>query len=135
LSAPPLPPPDTFDFLPPLYSLLRRLQQPSGLDPQPGTQDASHTGLPGGSPQQLERVSSSGGGGKLDISNLETAASAVRLKIVKARHIVENMPDVDRTVEEQEDEIRELEVRVKRQRAMLKKLGVDLDGQQKTGGT
>ena len=134
LTAPPLPPPDTFDFLPPLYGLLRRLQQPSGLEAPTGAQDASGTNLPEGSPQQLERVTS-GASSKLEISNLDTAASAVRLKIQKAKQVVANMPDVERTVEEQEEEIAELEVRVERQRAMLKKLGVDLDAQQKQDGT
>lgn len=134
LSAPRLPPPDTFDFLPPLYGLLRRLQQPSGIDVPSGAQDGSGTALPEGSQQQLERVAS-GGSGKLDISNLDTAASAIRLKIQKAKHIVANMPDAKRTVEEQEEEVAELEVRVERQRAMLRKLGVDLEAQQRADGT
>lgn len=45
------------------------------------------------------------------------------------------MPDVERTVEEQEEEIAQLELRVERQKAMLKKLGVDLEAQQKADGT
>jgi uncharacterized coiled-coil protein SlyX len=59
----------------------------------------------------------------------------VRLKIQKAKAVVANMPDVERTVEEQEEEIAELELRVERQRAMLRKLGVDLDAQQKSTAT
>lgn len=129
LSAPPLPPADTFDFLPQLYALLRRLQQPSGIEPPPA-QDGSANAQ---GESSLERVKSSEEG-KLDISNLDTAASSIRLKIQKAKQIVANMPDVERTVEEQEEEIAELEVRVERQRAMLKRLGVDLDAPQKTDG-
>ena len=131
---PPLPPADTFDFLPPLYSLLRRLQQPSGIEAPPAGQDGNGNAQTDGSPSRLERVKSSEEG-KLDISNLDTAASAIRLKIQKAKQVVANMPDVERTVEEQEEEIAQLELRVERQKAMLKKLGVDLEAQQKADGT
>jgi predicted RNase H-like nuclease (RuvC/YqgF family) len=74
----------------------------------------------------LERSKSSDDS-KLDISNLDTAASATRLKIQKAKNLVKDMPDIDRTVEDQQDEIEELELRVKRQKAMLSRLGVHLD--------
>ncbi|KIW00397.1 uncharacterized protein PV09_08106 [Verruconis gallopava] len=127
LSTPTLPPPDTFDFLPPLYGLLRRLQQPSGIEAPVGAQDGNSAALPEGSPsQQLERTVS-GGSGKLELSHLDAAASAIRLKIQKARQLVANMPDIERTVEEQEEELAELESRVTRQRAMLAKLGVNLE--------
>lgn len=134
LTAPPLPPPDTFDFLPPLYALLRRLQQPSGIEAPSGPPDGSGAALPEGSPQQLERVAS-GGSGKLELHDLGSAASAIRLKIQKARQVVADMPDVERTVEDQEEEIAELETRVERQKAMLRKLGVSLDVQEIADGT
>lgn len=115
-----LPPADTFDFLPPLYALLRRLQQPSGLElPSEGA--------------TLERTKSGDDHSKLDIANLDTAASAIRRKIQKAKGIVKEMPDSDRTVEEQQEDIGELELRVKRQKSMLMRLGVDLDTSKANG--
>jgi hypothetical protein len=45
------------------------------------------------------------------------------------------MPDVERTVEEQEEEIAGLELRVERQRAMLRNLGVNLDARAKPKAT
>jgi DNA repair ATPase RecN len=105
------------------------LQQPSGID-------APSTTLPEASPEQLERVSTSGSGnGKLELHSLGSAASEIRLKIQKARQIVAGMVDVDRTVEEQEEEIQELETRIERQRAMLRKLGVNVDALEGGSGT
>jgi hypothetical protein len=110
------------------------LQQPSGIEAPAGAQDGSGAALPEGSPQQFERVASSGNG-KLELHDLGSATSAIRLKIQKARQIVANMPDVERTVEEQDEEISELETRVERQKAMLRKLGVNLDAQEGGDGT
>lgn len=121
-----LAPPDTFDFLPALYALLRSLQQPSGIDAPAGAQDSSSAALPEGSLQQLERVAS-GANGKVELHDLGSAASTIRLKIQRARQTIASMPDIGRTVEEQAEEIAELEHRVEKQKAMLRKLGVRYD--------
>jgi len=49
-------------------------------------------------------------------------ASSIRSRIRRARAAVEALPDVDRTVEEQEDEIKLLQERITKQTAVLKGL-------------
>ena len=87
------------------------MQQPSGLAEDP---TLPHEGL--------ERVAS--GSGKLELHELTVAANAIRLKIQKARSTVKELPDLERSVEEQDEELGELEERIEKQRAMLGKLGV-----------
>ncbi len=55
--------------------------------------------------------------------DLSIAASAVKIKIQKARVAVAGLPDVERTTEAQESEIGELEEEVERLRGVLKELG------------
>lgn len=59
----------------------------------------------------------------LSPKDLSIAASAVKIKIQRARVTVAGLPDVERTFEEQEIEIRELEGEVDRLRGVLKELG------------
>ncbi|KAL1967589.1 hypothetical protein VTN77DRAFT_3104 [Rasamsonia byssochlamydoides] len=59
----------------------------------------------------------------LDIKDLPTAASAVKIRIQKARAVIDSLPDVSRTVEEQEQEIAELEERIGRLRAVIAEFG------------
>ncbi|MCJ1375882.1 hypothetical protein MMC20_007120 [Loxospora ochrophaea] len=80
-----LPPPQTFDILPPLHALLGRL-----LPPPDSTSSA-----PALSPKDLA-----------------TEAAAIKIKIQKARAAVQGLPDVERTIEEQQEEIRELEDKI-----------------------
>lgn len=47
----------------------------------------------------------------------------MKIKIQKARAAVEGLPDVERTVEEQEDEILELEREVERLKGAVRRLG------------
>lgn len=81
-----LPPPQTFDIIPPLSRLLSRLLT-NPLDPnvQPS----------------------------LSPKDLATEVATIKLKIQKARTAVEGLPDIDRTIEEQEAEIRELKGRIR----------------------
>jgi hypothetical protein len=58
----------------------------------------------------------------LDIGHLDGAANPIRVKIGKAKTLIGQLGDIDRTVDEQEEEIEELEARVKQQLASLKKL-------------
>jgi len=97
--APPsIPPPSSFDVLPDLHKLLKRLIEPP-TDPAPA-QD-----------------------GPLDIQHVATAASDIRVKIQKARRAVMALPDIDRTCEDQEDEIEDLEAKIARLKASLAELG------------
>jgi hypothetical protein len=53
----------------------------------------------------------------------EEVLKSIKSKIRAAMRAVEAMPDVDRSIGEQEEEIRILEERVAKQRAVLRDLG------------
>ena len=78
--------------------------------------------------------------GPLEIQHVATAANDIRLKIQKARRAVTALPDMDRTCEDQEDEIEDLEARIARLKASLNELGrpvaqaEDADGDQSMTG-
>lgn len=59
----------------------------------------------------------------LSPKDLTTASSAVRIKIQKARVAVQRLPDINRSVQDQEREIRELEDEVSRLKGVLAALG------------
>lgn len=88
-----LPPPQTFDFVPPLHGLLSRLIVATTEDPATAT--------------------------PLSAKDLVSEASAMKIKIQKARAAVEALSDANRTVQEQEKEIRELEDRIEGLRHVL----------------
>lgn len=104
--APSIPPPSAFDILPDLHKVLKRLLETSAQPPA-----ATPT------PSQLSTD------GPLDIQHVATAANDVRLKIQKARRAVMALPDVDRTCEDQEEEIDDLEDRIASLKASLRELG------------
>ncbi|KAL9033114.1 MAG: hypothetical protein Q9214_007662, partial [Letrouitia sp. 1 TL-2023] len=56
----------------------------------------------------------------LATKDLATAVSAIRLRLEKAKKAVADLPDVERTVEEQEEEIAELEAEVARLQGCLR---------------
>lgn len=107
---PGLPPPSTFDILPDLHKLLTRL-----LD------TPAHPPAPTPTPAQPSAH------GPLDIQHVPTAATDIKLKIQKARRAVMALPDIDRTCEDQQDEIDELEARITRLKAALRELGRPTD--------
>ncbi|QDS71418.1 hypothetical protein FKW77_003330 [Venturia effusa] len=118
----PFPPPETFDFLPLLHVLLRRISVPSGA-PLPNLDGPSVV-------EGAEAASVADSSDKiwdlknhLDIKNLGPAVSHVKVRIQRARVAVRAMPDIDRSVEEQEEEIQELERMIERQRGVLRGLG------------
>jgi hypothetical protein len=55
----------------------------------------------------------------LDIKDLPTEASSIKIRIQKAQAVVECLPDVDRSVDEQETEINELEHRIARLKSVI----------------
>lgn len=92
-----LPPPQVFDILPPLHSLLSRLLLPPPADGLTPSADAT-------SP--------------LSPKDLATAASSITNKIQKARTAVRELPGIEMGIEEQEDAIRELEEESRRLRGV-----------------
>ena len=105
-TAPALPPPATFDILPDLHKLLSRLIATSAQPPAP-----------------IPTPGQPSGDGPLDIQHLATAATELKLKIQKARRAVMALPDIDRTCEDQQEEIEDLEARIARLKATLRGLG------------
>ncbi|MCJ1481258.1 hypothetical protein MMC06_001415 [Schaereria dolodes] len=81
----PLPPPHTFDIIPSLHALLSRL---------------------------LVAPNDGGAGSPLSPKDLSTEAAAIKIKIQKARAAVETLPDIERTVAEQREDIKELQTRI-----------------------
>jgi hypothetical protein len=110
-------------MLPDLHRLLKRILE-TPAQPPPATP----------TPAQLAVE------GPLEIQHVATAANDIRLKIQKARRAVTALPDMDRTCEDQEDEIEDLEARIARLKASLNELGrpvaqaEDADGDQSMTG-
>ena len=58
----------------------------------------------------------------LEIQGLAPAASMLKIKLQKARNAIRTLPDTDRTVEEQQTEINDLERRIQNLQAILRTL-------------
>ncbi|KAF2641632.1 hypothetical protein P280DRAFT_489966 [Massarina eburnea CBS 473.64] len=105
-STPGLPPPSTFDVLPDLHRILSRLliasAQPPAVPQTPGQPPAD-------APLEIDQVAS--------------ATAEVKLKLQRARKAVLDLPDIDRTCEDQEDEIEFLEARIAKLKVSLQRLG------------
>lgn len=145
----PFPPPQTFEIIPPLHGILLRLLSPKPAQAGPSGVSGETAGAPGASvdaqAQHQQAPSSIPGGDNnnpatsqaitevslhdsngippLDVKDLPTATSSVRIRIQKARAVVEALPDVDRSVEEQQEEIAELEDRISRLRSVIADFG------------
>ncbi|BCS03381.1 RNA polymerase II mediator complex middle subunit MED9 [Aspergillus luchuensis] len=107
---------------------------PSGTPGQPQSQQqagAENTNTAG----VLGTVPSAGPGGAeisglgsnsspaLDIKDLPTEVSSIKIRIQKAQAVVENLPDVDRSVADQEEEIEELEDRIAKLKSVIADFG------------
>lgn len=57
---------------------------------------------------------------ELDPKDVAHESSRIRLKMERARVMVSELPDVDRSLEEQKKEIRELEEKIERQRGIMR---------------
>ncbi|KAI1976898.1 hypothetical protein LOZ53_005258 [Ophidiomyces ophidiicola] len=115
----PFPAPQTFDILPPLHALLVRLlstppneQQAAATNPDVSTEPVILS-TPG-----VETTMHS-----LDPRALVTGASAVKIRIQKARSAIEELPDMQRSVEEQEAEIKLLEKKIARLKGVIGDFG------------
>ncbi|KAF3906467.1 hypothetical protein ABW20_dc0106145 [Dactylellina cionopaga] len=96
-SPPTFPPPETFDFIPNTHDLLQRLLPPNSANN--ATQSTSLT--------------------PLEPKDVDAEASRIRIKIQKARAILNDMPDITRSIEQQEEEVKALEEKIRRQREVL----------------
>lgn len=114
---PHLPPPQIFDVLPALHELLARVDRaPADSQQQISSpDDGSKTGDDIGAHYQDQAL--------LEPKELPTEVLAIKAKIRKALREVEKLPGMEWSVEEQEEEIVDLEERIERQKAMLKKFG------------
>lgn len=96
-----LPSPEVFDIVPALHELLSRMLPPTEDLSRP----PSYSNQPTLSPQYLQ-----------------AEASSIRSKIRKAREAVAALPDVDRSIEQQEEEITMLTEKIEKQRRVLRAL-------------
>jgi RNA polymerase II transcription mediator complex subunit 9 len=104
---PPFPSPQTFDILPEIDALVSRLHLPTSTTTDPITSQPINS---------------------LSLKDLPTTIVPIKLKIQKARAAVQALPDVGRTVEEQQREIRALEKRNESLRKRVQELA-ELAGQ------
>ncbi|KAK0113680.1 hypothetical protein ONS95_013928 [Cadophora gregata] len=111
--------PDSIDTLPVLSQILSRLQTPSS------TSGASTAGSPpAASPSQITSST-----GPLGIKDIPAATDGIKHKLQKARGLVKELPDMERSVKEQEEEMMALEERIGKQRKILEQLreaGLDI---------
>lgn len=119
---PPALSPANLDTIPVLTSILTRLQPPtSGATSTPGP---STTPLPssftssGPSSSQLRPDAS----GPLTTKEIPAATDALKHRLQRARVEVARLPGIEMGIQEQEEEIRRLEERVRRQREVLEGL-------------
>lgn len=114
-----LPPPQTFDILPPLHALLSRIPISSLFDTPYLVSSLDSAELQDQGAYHNQEI--------LEIGSLATEAAAIKIRIQKARTAVAALPDVDRTVEEQNVEILELESRVRELRDVMKDMKGDIE--------
>ncbi|KAL4908073.1 hypothetical protein BDW74DRAFT_148541 [Aspergillus multicolor] len=146
----PFPPPQTFDFIPPLHGVILRLLAPNaneagaanggndGTGPDQNQQSTSGVNNGNTNAELLAAVSSSGPGPStaaeiaalgsnllppLEVKKLPTEVSSIKIRIQKAQAVVEGLPDVDRTVAEQEKEIEDLEDKITRLKSVISDFG------------
>jgi predicted RNase H-like nuclease (RuvC/YqgF family) len=111
-----LPPPQTFDILPPLHELLARIDH-STTDP------VSNINLPEQTTSDPEDIGALYSELQpLEPKELPTEVLQIKAKIRKALKELEKLPDMERSVEEQNEEIEALEGRIRRQREMVARL-------------
>ncbi|CRG85672.1 hypothetical protein PISL3812_02704 [Talaromyces islandicus] len=86
----------------------------------PSTQTIQHQ------PSDASLLGTAAAGGvlpPLEAKTLPTAASAIKIRIQKARAVVEKMPGIERSVTEQEEEIEKLEERIARLKSVVAEFG------------
>ncbi|EFW16670.1 hypothetical protein D8B26_001339 [Coccidioides posadasii str. Silveira] len=119
----PFPPPQTFDILPPLHALFVRL-----LSTPPHAQQAAATNPDATSALGESSLLTTAGIDATEMHSLDpraltTGASTVKIRIQKARSAIEELPDINRSVAEQEEEIKHLEQKIARLRDVIQDFG------------
>jgi len=114
---PPFPSPATFAILPDIYLLIARL---SILQVQPNTAAEPVTAAAASSAPSSHYLVT---GPPLEPKDLPSYVYPIKQKIAKARAAVQALPDVERSVRDQEREIALLERRVESLTGRLAKLG------------
>lgn len=111
-SQPTLPPPQLFHILPALHEILARIDHASAA---PGILTDSDNDL-GTAYTSLQ---------PLDPKDLSGAIAPLKSQIRKGLRELEKLPDMDRSVLEQEEEIAELETKIYEQRTVLSGLATE----------
>ncbi|KAL3482402.1 RNA polymerase II transcription mediator complex subunit 9-domain-containing protein [Aspergillus californicus] len=148
----PFPSPQTFDFIPPLHGLILRHLSPQstvegGANGQgTGNDGTAASGQGQSQQQQTPAVGNDNSNAEilaagptsaavdiaamgsnipqaLDIKSLPTEVSSIKIRIQKAQGVVEGLPDVHRTVTEQEKEIDDLEDKIARLKSVISDFG------------
>lgn len=118
LALPPTFSPDTLDALTELSLVLAKvragIQSSSGITTEPA---------PGGG-------AGAAGGLTLSFKEVPGATDGLKHKLQRARAQVRALPDMDRTIGEQTEEIRDLETRIRTQRALLQRLRDEAAGRE-----
>ena len=103
-----LPSPQLFDILPALHELLARIDHA----PSPSFLHLS----------DLNTASSYAPLQPLEPKDLPTAILPLKAQMRKGLREIEKLPDIERSVQEQEEEIAELEARIQKQKEVLSRL-------------
>lgn len=111
IEQPPLPSGDTFDVLPALHELLSR------IDHQPI--ESSHNSIV---PRDTDDEVAYAEITPLEPRELPTEVLTIKTKIRRALKELERLSDMDRSVEQQEREIGTLELRIAKQKDMLRQM-------------
>jgi hypothetical protein len=105
--------PDSIDTIPVLSSLLSRLQPPPSTSSTTGDTPAAPADP---SPNKSDDD------GHIAIKDFPKRTDSMKRKLQRARVAAKELPDIERTVKEQEEEIRALEERIRMQREVLEAL-------------
>ena len=130
--------PDDVAVIPELREVLKRLQPPqssttlsgapgvaaaapsvTGTTPLPTTLASGVGGLLGPSGPG---AASASGSGPITLKEFPAATDPIKHKLQRARRTIKELPDMGRTIEEQDEEVRELQARLASQLAMLEKI-------------
>jgi len=107
--------PESIDTIPILSALLARLQQ----NPSPNSILATSPPVATPSVNLSDKDREGKDKGPITTKDIPAATDSLKHGLQKARALVKELPDMHRTVEEQEEDIRELEAKIKAQRKVL----------------
>ncbi|EKD15083.1 uncharacterized protein L3040_003716 [Drepanopeziza brunnea f. sp. 'multigermtubi'] len=106
--------PDSIDTLTVLSSILSRVDLTS-KNPTASTAGSPPAATPSQPPADLDH-------GPLTVRDLPAATDGLKHNLQKAKVLLKQLPDLERSIKEQEDEMRDLEAKVGEQKAVLAQL-------------